>query len=71
MTLFEQIENLANKINGDGELRIGQSYMLALFHYSPHLYKVVSENDELDCFYLDRNIERFKQFVNGGVNDRN
>ena len=62
MTLFEQIENLASEFNGDGELRIGQSYMLALFHYSPHLYKVVSENDELDCFYLDRNIERYEDF---------
>jgi len=68
MTLYEQVEIEANMfILKDKTLRVGQSYMLALNEISPYLYKVVSENDELDCFYLDRNIDRFKEFVNGGL----
>ncbi len=64
--LSEKVISHAKEINTNGELRLGQSYMVALFYISPYLYKVLSENDELDCFYLDKNIENFIKFLDGG-----
>ena len=66
MKLSERVIAHAKEINTNGELREGQSYVCSLYDISPHLYKVVSENDELDCFYLDKNINNFINFLDGG-----
>lgn len=65
MKLSERVIARAKEINTNGELRLGQSYMVSLYDINPQLYKIVSENDELDCFYLDRNIDNFIKFLDG------
>ena len=66
MRLSERVIAHAKEINTNGELRLGQSYVCSLYDISPHLYKVISENDELDCFYNDKYIDNFIKFLDGG-----
>ena len=64
MKLSERVISHAKEINTNGELRLGQSYMVALYDINPYLYyKVTIENSDVDCFYLDRNIEKFLEFI--------
>ena len=68
MSLYEQIEIEANKLKTARQgLRLGQCLMIILNDISPNLYKRVSENGSCDCFYNDSRIEKFKEFVNGGI----
>ena len=64
MKLSERVIARAKKINKIGELREGQSYMVALYDINPYLYyKVTIYNPDVDCFYLDGNIKKFLEFV--------
>ena len=64
MKLSERIISHAKEINVNGELRLGQSYSVSLFDINPYLYyKVTLENSDVDCFYLDGNIENFLEFI--------
>ena len=68
MSLYEQIEIEANKLKtARQDLRLGQCLMIILNDISPNLYKMVSENCSCDCFYNDSRIEKFKEFVSGGI----
>ena len=68
MSLYEQIEIEANKLKtARQDLRLGQCLMIILNDMSPYLYKIVSENGGCDCFYNDSRIDKFKEFVNGGI----
>lgn len=46
-----------------GNLRIGQSYMIALGEVNLDLYKEVTATD-YDCFYNDDKIVKFVEFLN-------
>lgn len=64
MKLSERVISHAKGINTNGELRLGQSYSVALYDINPYLYyKVTIENPDVDCFYLDRNIWKFLEFI--------
>ena len=64
MKLSERVIAQAKEINTNGELRLGQSYSVALFDLNPYLYyKVTIDNPDVDCFYLDKNIEKFLEFI--------
>ena len=62
--LSERVIAQAKEINTNGELRLGQSYSVSLFDLNPYLYyKVTIDNPDVDCFYLDKNIEKFLEFI--------
>ena len=64
MKLSERVISHAKEINTNGELREGQSYSVALYDINPYLYyKVTIDNPDVDCFYLDGNIEKFLEFI--------
>jgi hypothetical protein len=64
MKLSEIVISHAKEINTNGELRLGQSYSVSLFDINPYVYyKVTIENSDVDCFYLDGNIEKFLEFI--------
>ena len=64
MKLSERVIAHAKEINTNGELREGQSYSVALYDINPYLYyKVTIDNPDVDCFYLDGNIEKFLEFI--------
>jgi|688.fasta_scaffold2190821_1 hypothetical protein len=46
-----------------GNLRIGQSYMIALGEINLNLYKEVTATD-YDCFYNDNKIVKLIEFLN-------
>lgn len=64
LKLSERVIAHAKEINTNGELRLGQSYMVALYDINPYLYyKVTIENPDVDCFYSDRKIGKFLEFI--------
>jgi len=64
MKLSERVIARAKKVNKNGELRLGQSYSVALYEINPYVYyKVTIENTDVDCFYLDKKIEKFLEFI--------
>ena len=65
MEFKQQVVDLADQIM-TGTFRKGQTLMIALSILHPYLYKVVKENEELNCFYNDINVDRFLLFIGGG-----
>ena len=64
MKLSERVIAHSKEVNTNGELRLGQSYMVSLYDINPYLYyKVTIDNPDVDCFFLDKNIEKFLEFV--------
>ena len=64
MKLSERVIARAKKINKSVELRLGQSYVVSLYDINPYLYyKVTIDNSDVDCFYLDKKIEKFLEFI--------
>lgn len=47
-------------------IRFGQALVISLHSIDYDKYVEICENDELDCFYLDSNIENFVKFLDGG-----
>lgn len=65
MDFKQQVVALSDQLM-TGTFRKGQTLMIALSILQPNLYKVVKENEELNCFYNDVNVERFLLFIGGG-----
>ena len=64
MKLSERVIAHAKEINTNGELRLGQSCMASLYDLNPYLYyKVTLDNPDVNCFYSDKKIEKFLEFI--------
>jgi hypothetical protein len=47
-------------------IRFGQALVISLHSIYYDKYVEICGNDEVDCFYLDRNIDNFIKFLDGG-----
>lgn len=51
------------ELHNQGQLRLGQSYMIALHEINKQIYEDITAT-KYDCFYSDNLIDKFVEFLN-------
>jgi len=59
-----QLTNRQIKLMRDEGLRVGQSYMNALFMVRTDLYDIINGDEELDCYYSDNKVLNLIRYLN-------